>query len=212
MTFCVLRGGSSDFLKKSILLLSVSFVLLGTKAGAQIILDDFTTGPQAGEGSAMGSWVGNVIQNSTTISVVSPAHDDNGWGALNLPVFDASAMQSITITGQLDPGNAAGSFNVQFFDTGSESQSFSISTASFTTGMTTVSIPITSWGDVDPTQLNGWTIGGGDFIATGPAFRMTLDQLALSPSAIPEPGTGAALAGVFAFGFAVWRRRASVCA
>jgi hypothetical protein len=200
--------------KKISLLLLFSFAMLCTKAGAQIIvLDDFTAGVQAREGSAIGTWVGQVTQNATTITIAGTAHDDNGWGVLNLvPTFDASAMQSITITGQLDPGNAAGSFNVQFFDTNSGSQSFSISTASFTTGMTTVSIPLGPWLTVDPTSLNGWSIGGGDFVTTGPDFRMTLDQLALSSSAIPEPGTYAALAGVLALGFAVWRRRTSAFA
>lgn len=198
-----------DTLKKLSLLLSLSLALLGTKAGAQIIvLDDFTAGVQAREGLALGTWVGQVTQNATTITIAGTAHDDNGWGVLNLvPTFDASGMLSITVTGQLDSGNAAGFFNVQFFDANSHSQAFSISSSSFTTGMTTVSISLGPWTTADPTILNGWKIGGGDIVTTGPDFRMTLDQLALSPSAIPEPGTYAALIGALALGVAVWRRR-----
>lgn len=200
-------------LKKLISLLSLSIALLGTRAGAQlIILDDFTTGTQTGEGAALAgqTWVGQVTQNATTITIAGTAHDDNGWGVYNLTPFDASAMHSITITGQLDAGNAATSFNVQFFDDSFGAHAFTISSSSFLTGATTtVSIPIDSWGGINSAQLNAWTIGGGGTTTTGPAFRMTLDQLALSSSAIPEPGTYAALAGVAVFGFVVWRRRSS---
>ena len=201
-----------DKLKKTILLLSFSLVLICTEAGAQIVLDDFTTGVQTGEGAALtgSSWVGagQVTQNATTITVGGTAHADNGWGVRNLTSFNASAMQSITITGQLDSGHLAPSFNVQFFDVASGSQAFSISSSAFVTGsMSTVTISIGSWSGIDPTQLNGWTIGGGDTVTNGPAFRMTLDQLTLSPTAVPEPGTTAALAGVLVLGFAVWRRR-----
>lgn len=185
--------------------------LLGVKAGAQIVLDDFTAGTQDGEGAALlgTSWVGQVTQNATTITIGGTAHDDNGWGVNNLPIFDASAMQSITITGEVDPGNQATSFNVQFFDASFGSQAFSISSSAFSTGMTTVTIPIDAWVGIDPTQLDGWTIGGGDFVSNGPDFRMTLDQLSLSPTAIPEPGIAAVLAGIVALGFAIWHRRST---
>ena len=134
-----------DHLKKFTPLLSFLLALWCTKAGAQIIvLDDFTTGPQAGEGSVIigSSWQGQVTQGLTTITIAGTAHDDNGWRAINLPVFDASAMHSITITGQLDAGNLAPSFNVEFFDNNFGAQAFSISSSSFVSGMTTVSIPI----------------------------------------------------------------------
>ena len=156
----------------------------------------------------MGSWVGQVTQNATTITIAGTAHDDNGWGVFNLvPLFDASAMQSISITGQLDMGHTAGSFNVQFFDDNFGSQAFSISSSAFITGsLTTVNIPLGSWLTADPTRLNAWTIGGGNFVMNGPDFRMTLDQLALTASAIPEPAVTAALAGILVLGLALRRR------
>lgn len=181
------------------------------QAGAQIVLDDFTTAFQTGEGAALvgSSWVGQVTQGATTITIGGTANDDNGWGVYNLTPFNASAMQSIAITGQLDTGHLATSFNVQFFDNSLVSQAFSISSSAFVTGsMTTVSIAIGSWLGIDATNLTAWTIGGGGTTTSGPAFRMTLDQLKLSPTAIPEPGTYAALAGVLALGLAIWRRRA----
>jgi hypothetical protein len=203
----------TNILKKTAILLSLAFALLRTTAVAQtIVLDDFTIGVQAREGAAIAgtTWVGQVTQNATTITIAGTAHDDNGWGVLNLvPTFDATAMNWITVTGQLDPGNAAGSFSVQFFDNASGSQAFSISSSSFTTGMTTVNIPLGPWTTANPALLNGWSIGGGDFVTTGPDFHMTFDQLGLSATAIPEPGMSAVLAGVGALAFARWRRRAA---
>lgn len=195
-------------MKKFILLLSLAAVLFCRPVCAQIVLDDFTTGNQAGQGDAMGSWVGQVTQNATSLTVAGTAHDDNGWGVFNLVPFDASAMQFIAITAQLDAGNTAGSFNVQFFDDNFGGQAFSISTSLFLTGtMTTVTIPIGAWSGIDPTIINAWTIGGGNVATNGPDFRMTLDQLALAPSAVPEPATNAALAGLAMLGIALWRRR-----
>jgi hypothetical protein len=197
-------------MKKLILLLSFSLALLASRAGAQIVLDDFTTGTQPGEGAALGtgSWVGQVTQNATTITVGGTAHDDNGWGVFNLPAFDASALHSIVITAQLDAGNAAPSFNVQFFDDVFGGQAFSISTSAFVTGvMTTVTIPLGPWVSADPTQLSAWTIGGGNSATNGPFLHMTFDQLALTPSAVPEPATSAALAGVLVLGITLWHRR-----
>jgi hypothetical protein len=197
-------------LKKSLLFLSVALAFLRLPAEAQIVLDDFSTGAQPREGAALegSSWFGQVTQKLTTITVAGTAHDDNGWGVLNLlPVFDATGLQ-ITIIGQRDAGNTAGSFNIQFFDTSLGAQAFSIPSTAFAVGnLTTVTISFGTWVSADPTQLNGWTIGGGSTVTNGADFRMTFDQLALTTSAIPEPGAVAALAGIFALGFALWRRR-----
>lgn len=200
-------------MKKLLLVFTFLSALIGSRAGAQIVLDDFTTGTQTGEGSAVagGSWVGQVTQNATTITVAGTAHDDNGWGVTNLvSVLDLSLMNTVRITAQLDAGNTATSFNIQFFDTGLGGQAFSISSSAFVTGvMTTVNIPVTWLSGIDPTQINGWTIGGGNSITTGPDFRMTIDQVALTTSAVPEPSTYAAIVGALALGLGVWRRRAT---
>ncbi len=204
------RSRPTHLVKKYCRVFPLLLALLAAKAAAQtIVLDDFTTGVQAGEGSVIGgsTWVGQVTQSATTITIGGTARDDNGWRASGLTSFDASAMQFITVTGLFDPTNAATSFNVEFVDVFSATQAFSISSSAFTSSMTTVNIPIGAWSGIDPTQLNGWTIGGGNFATTGPVFRMTLDQLALT-SAIPEPATAALLAGVVTAGFAWWRRRA----
>jgi len=176
-----------------------------------IALDDFSDAVGAGILSGT-SWanLGNVVLNGTTITVGNTALNDNGWGLENT-LIDAHLMQSITIVAQRDSGNASQFFVIAFEDGGSDAAIFSIPTSSFTTGaMTTVEIPILSWGNVNPAAITGWTIGGG----TGGVvpFRMTLDDLSMSSSAIPEPATYAALGGVLVLGFAVWRRRASTVA
>lgn len=186
----------------------IAFALLASVAGAQIIvLDDFNTGTVSGQTKASTSWVGQVTQNSTTITIGGSAQNDNGWEDTGLSL-NLSAMNFIYITGQRDSGhNSATNFVVEFIDSSLFAQQFTVSTNSFLVGsMTTVEIAIGSW-TIDSTQITDWTIGGG----TTPtlAFRMTLDNLKVSASAIPEPSTYAAVAGALVLGLAVWRRRSA---
>lgn len=201
------RGVGRPLMKKFLPLLS-ALLLLGTPAAAQmaLVLDDFTAGAQPREGAAMGTWAGQVTQNATTISVGGTANAGLGWGVFNLvPTFSAAGMQNISIKGQLDAGNVADTLVITFYDTNLGSQPFTLNATLFTTGtISKVDIPIGAWVTADPTQLNGWTISAAN---PNPALvAMTFDQIALT-SSIPEPGTYAALAGVLALGFAVWRRR-----
>lgn len=189
--------------------LAVALLALGASVAlpAQVIvLDNFSGGGNTGVISGT-TWAnpGNVVFNGTTVTVGNTALNDNGWGTAST-TLDASGMTFITIVAQLDAGNASPFFVIGFEDGGPDAAVFSVPTYSFTTGaMTTVQIPITSWGNVNPAAITGWTIGGG----TGGvvAFRMTLDHLSLGTSAIPEPATYAALAGACALALAMWRRR-----
>ncbi len=171
-----------------------------------IVLDNFSGG--GGTGVIAGTtWAdsSNTALNGTTLTVGNTALNDNGWGTTTA-TLDASAMTFVSVTARLDAGNLSPFFVIGFEDGGPDAAVFSVSTFSFTTGsLTTVQIPISSWGNVNPAAITGWTIGGG----TGGvvAFRMTFDHLLLGTSAIPEPGTYAALAGVSALGFVLWRRR-----
>lgn len=174
-------------------------------SGQTILLDDFNTGTVSGATIGGTSWLSQTTQNATTLTVGGTAKDDNGWGdtfsALNL-----SAMTTINITAQRDAGNVAPTFSVQFLDSGLQSQTFTVSTASFLVGsMSTVTINIGGWGSVNPTDITEWNIGGGG-VGTN-AFRMTLDNL--SVSAVPEPSTYAALAGLIGLGAAMLRRRST---
>lgn len=185
-----------------------AFALLATVAGAQVIvLDDFNTGTVSGQTKAGTSWVGQVTQNSTTITIGGTAQNDNGWEDTGLSL-DLSAMNFIYITGQRDSGHTAGAnFVVEFIDSSLGAQQFTVLSNSFLIGsMTVVEIAIGSW-TINASQITDWTIGGGT-TPTVP-FRMTLDNLKVSAAAIPEPSTYAAMAGALALGLAVWRRRSA---
>jgi hypothetical protein len=169
-----------------------------------ILLDNFSGGGTTGIIGGT-SWVGNVALNGTTITVGDPAKNDNGWGIVGT-TLNASSMNFLTFVFTINSGNVAPSLVIAFEDGGPDAAVFSIPTFSFTTGtQNTVQIPLTTWGNVNPAAITGWTIGGGT--AGVVAFRMTFDNLSLSATAVPEPATSAALAGLGALGFVVWRRR-----
>jgi hypothetical protein len=173
-----------------------------------VVLDDFSGASGAGE-LAGSSWVGHTTLGGGQLVV--RAHDDQGWGTFST-TLDLHAMTSLTVTASQDTGNAAGSFKIYFEDNsaGIASQTFTISMSQFSPidAMTTVTIPIT-WSGIDASNIAGWAIGGGGFTTSGPAFNMTLDQVSLSVSAVPEPSMWAGLAGATLLGYAAWRRRTS---
>lgn len=185
-----------------------ALLILATAAlSAQtIVLDNFNSGTASGATKSGTSWVGQVTQNSTTITVGGTAQNDNGWQDTGL-ALNLSGMNYIYVTAQRDTGhNATANFVVEFIDSSLASQQFSVSTASFLVdSQSQVQIGIGSW-TIDATNITDWTIGGGSTPTL--AFRMTVDDLIVSASAIPEPSAFAALGGVLALGFVAYRRRA----
>jgi hypothetical protein len=153
-----------------------------------LVLDTFNQGATTGSVIAGTSWVGNVTQNTGSITVGGTATDVNGWAATGRTI-DATGLNFVTLTAQRDSGHAAPSVVVQFEDRNLNTQVFSVAASSFTAGsLTTINIPITGWSaGFDPKSITSWSIGGGGIGAT--AFRMTFDQLALSATA----GTGASV-------------------
>ncbi len=179
------------------------FLLLVTRSSAQVILDNFNGAPGEGAVLAGSSWVGNATLSGGTLTV--RAHDDNGWGIFNLsPALDLHLMNMLTVTGSADSGNAASFFNVYFEDQLGNPQVFNIDMSNFSAVSGSVSVPIT-W-SIDASNIAAWTIGGGGFTTTGPAFNMTLDQISLSTAAVPEPTEWATVAGVGVLALAAWRR------
>lgn len=193
-----------DHMKRSIALV-ITCLALAFTANGQIVLDNFNTGTIAGSEQASTSWVNNTTENGTTLTVV--ASDDNGWGTASASI-DATGMSYIEVIAQLDSGNAAPTFSIQFEDINLATSVFTTNMSNFMTGvLTTVYIPIVSWeSGFDITQITGWSIGGGAPSPGSSAFHMTLDNLALTASAVPEPSTYALLAGLAMLGF-VWVRR-----
>lgn len=172
-----------------------------------IVLSTFSPEFPSGGSERLGtSWIGNVTQHATSITVGGTARDDNGWGVTGLSL-DARAMNSLVITAQRDPGNTAATLFVQFEDLFLRTRIVSVSTSAFSLGsLTTVTVPLTAWTvDFGPSQITGWSIGGGG-VGTED-FRMTFDTLSFTASAIPEPATYATLLGVSALALAAHHRR-----
>ena len=177
---------------------------------SSILLSSFNS--TAGSGATLSgtSWVGQVTQNSSSITVSGTATDENGWGARGLSL-DTTGMNFLTITAQRDAGNQAPTLFFQFEDQSLRTRVLSVSTSLFAIGMpTVVQIPLQSWTiDFGSSSIAAWSLGGGS-IGTVP-FRFTFDEVSFSASAIPEPGTYALLAGALCLSLAVaWRRRVAL--
>ena len=173
-----------------------------------ILLEDFNFPSNYGSVLSSTSWVNNVsfTNGNTTVTLGANAKDDNGWGRSGL-TLNASAMNYVAITAQRDATISGTSFQISFVDQNFHSVVYSTSTSSFAIGsLTTVYLPISSWGTVNPSQISFWSIGGGDSGGGTLPYQMTFDNLALV-SAIPEPATNAAIAGGLALGLAWWRRK-----
>lgn len=175
-------------------------------SSGSLVLSSFDNTAGSGSVRADSSWVGNVTQNATSITVAGTAVDDNGWRATQLSL-DATGMNFLTLTAQRDAGNLSPTLFVQFEDRSSRTKVFSVSTSLFAVGTpTTVQLPLTGWTiDFGANDISTWSIGGGSVGTV--AFRMTLDELTLSASAIPEPATVALLSGCAIFAVALVRRR-----
>ncbi len=189
------------------------FTSILTFSQAQVVLDNFNFGTTTGSETAGTSWVGQTTQNTGTVTVAGTAVNENGWSwtaGSAAEYINGSTFDQVTITAILDASNAASDFAIEFraIDGGVVSQSFSTPMTNFTAGVTsTGTIPV-AW-TINPAQIFSWNIGGGNPAPGGgsPVFRMSLDNLALTASAVPEPSAYALLAGVACLGFMITRRR-----
>ncbi len=188
--------GQRSSLRGALLLLLASFAFFGVLAcpAQSIVIDSFNAGATTGSVRAGSSWVGNVTQNATSLTVGGTATDVNGWGATGLSL-NATGMNFLTISGQRDSGHAATSFSILFEDRNLNTQVFSVSATAFSAdALTLVQIAIPRWNSgFDAAQITGWSIGGGSLGLA--AFRMTLDQILLSTTALAGGAVAPVIAG-----------------
>jgi len=173
---------------------------------APITLSTFGGEPGGGSIRPGSTWVGNVTPGAGYITIGGNARDDNGWGATGLNL-NLTGMNTLTITAQRDPGHATSSLFLQIDARDLTAHYFAVSSSLFAVGTPTqVQIVIGVWSsDFDFTQITSWSIGGGGLGVDN--FRMTLSEVGFSASAIPEPSTYAAWAGMATLACAFWRRR-----
>jgi len=160
-------------------ILWAALVAAAAPAPAQtIVLDTFDTGSATGSPRTGTSWVGQVTQNPTSITVGGTATDVNGWGATGL-TLNATGMNFLTITAQRNPASTAAIFALQFEDRSLVTRVVSVNAAAFAVATPTkVQIPLpTSPAGFSLSQIVSWSLGGGDL---GTAlWSMTVDLLSL---------------------------------
>ncbi len=130
------------------------------------------------------SWVNNVTRGPDAITVAGAALDDNGWGATGQSL-NATGMNFLTIFAKRNPGNDAPFFQISFVDQATlKTHIIAVSTANFgTEAITVFQVPIGTWpSGFNIADIKEWTIGGGTPGIV--AFRMTLDHLTLSATAV----------------------------
>ena len=177
-------------LSSLLFLLVISAVRL---AAQTVVLDNFNSGTVTGApvaGSIPTSWVGQVTQNSQSITVGGTARDDNGWGATGLSL-NLSGLNYVRITAQRDAGNLNQSVALQLVNNDTlDTLIVSVASSAFVLGsMTQVQIPIAALlGSFDLSNIGDWSFGGGALPTT--AFRMTIDHLAMSNALLPLTGGG----------------------
>jgi hypothetical protein len=163
--------------------LTLALALLAGAATAvraqTVTLDTFDAADRTGSVREFTSWVGNVTQNATSITVGGTARDENGWGAIGRNI-DATGLKYLTVAARRDAGHEAPFIVVQFEDAQLRTQVIALNAADFSTGaITSVSYLLPAWpAEFDATRITGWSIGGGT--AGISAFRVTFERLLLS--------------------------------
>lgn len=179
-----------------------------SSSSGSLVLDNFDAGTHTGSVQPSTSWFGQVTQNASSLTIGGTALNENGWGATSLNL-DATGLTFLTVTAQRDAGHEGSSLFLQLEDRAASTNThiIAIDTSLFAIGVpTTVQVPIGTWSSefmVD--AIGSWSVGGGG-VGTSD-FRMTLYDMELTATAIPEPAAVAAVLGLTAFGIALHRRR-----
>ncbi|MDO8541532.1 MAG: PEP-CTERM sorting domain-containing protein [Opitutaceae bacterium] len=204
-------------------LLVLASTLLLSSARAQVVLQNFSStvgtttffhGTWEASGDPFGTNSPNInfvqgagVYDFTGTTGLVPTNDANS----KVEFFNGTAVSIgtntfLSVSAQMLATNAATSFAVTLVDTGGKTAFSTFSAVDFVTGSyTTITGALTFQAGFVPASINSMIISGNQ--SGGSAqFNISFDNIAAT-SAIPEPGTYAALAGAVALGFAAWRRR-----
>jgi hypothetical protein len=184
--------------------LALVAILAAAKLSAAVTISDF--GTPFSNGTLVGDWSTTFTSDATTTTFTTGTVNGGDFIEI-LPLGDLTGLTQFEVTAKVDAGNAAPSFTISVFTTGSDFISATFATNQFTGSYTTVTATFSQTGTFDPLSILGWGISGGE-PSGSTNFRMSFDSIvASSPVAVPEPSTYASLAGVAALGFVAYRRR-----
>ncbi len=168
-------------------------------ASAQVTLDDFSSANP----TFLGDWTG---QQGAGVYTFTGSTDDT-MGAEFAGTWNLTGYDTLAFSAQIDSGlNNAASFALTLLNDNGESATSTFLVSSFSAAsLTTVQAALTATGGFDFAQVTSWRLSGGEFFGSA-TLSLTAGQLT-AVSAVPEPATYAALAGLAMFGFVAWRRR-----
>jgi hypothetical protein len=207
------------------LFLIIVFTTASILHGSELI-NDFSTILAGADLTINSSWANSTSVNQFTTSggllsilpVLGGAPTSDGaflYADFGTPrTFNASGLDTFTITASVNSGNASSSFIVILFDNSGNG----ILKATFNTSLlvvdsltTMTAAAIAYGGSGDITKATSFGISGTGSPGATDAFRMSFDSIYLSNGplggAVPEPGHYAAMIGVATLGAAAWRRR-----
>jgi len=213
-------------------LLFLALLCWGASARAQVLIQDFSqvidptytafwgTWNATGAASGTASPNANFVQGAGVFDITGTTGlvPTNGAGS-KLEIFNPTplsigSLTFLSVSARVLATNDvnATSFTVTLIDTDGNSAFSTFSTFDFGTGgYATLTAPITFLNGFLATSIDEMIISGNQPSGTA-RFNVSFNAISAvaSSSAIPEPGICAALAGVFALGFAVWRRRVAL--
>lgn len=185
------------------------------RASAQTNLNDFSAFVQPDQTFFVGGWsVGDDVtpaagftQGTGVYSILNATSSDTAYVDYYFTSsLDLTGGTSLSLAAQLAAGNTATSLYVSLLDSGMNTATavFDLtgySTSSFITATSALSSTSFSFADVIGFRITGSDASGASLVS------VTLDQLTVGASAVPEPSTYALVAGATMLGLAAWRRR-----
>lgn len=208
-------------MKKFTILLLLAATLMLSSARAQVVLQDFSAvvGPNtffhgtweaSGDTGGSTSPAASFVQGAGVYDITGTAPTNGSTSKIEFfagaTPFNIGTHTLLSISAQALAGNVATSFAVTLVDTTGKTAFATFTTAGFLTGSySTVTGQLTFGSGFNVASIDSMIISGGQPGGTD-RFNVSFNNIA-AVTAVPEPATGAALAGAGALGFALWRRR-----